>query len=63
MGLRLMSDDAKASKMQPVFLRPPSNWGELTQQQKHEWALQFLDAAIDAADPEDRPKLNAQPEP
>lgn len=57
-----MSDEKNAATRHPVFLRPPPNWSELTEEQKHAWALDFLHAAIKAAEPEDRPPLDAQPE-
>jgi hypothetical protein len=50
-------------KRHPVFMRPPANWNELTQEEKDAWSLDFLKAAVEAADPEDRPQLDAQPEP
>jgi type I site-specific restriction endonuclease len=33
------------------------NWKELTDEEKDALSLQFLDKVIEAADPEDRPKL------
>jgi hypothetical protein len=36
------------------------NWAEMTDEEKDAWSLQFLDAAIAAAAPEDRPKFDGQ---
>jgi hypothetical protein len=58
-----MPEYTNATKRRPVFFKIPSNWAELTQAEKDAWSLDFLNAAIEAADPEDRPQLDAQPEP
>jgi hypothetical protein len=40
----------------PVFGKVPSNWSELTREQKKAWSLEFLRAAKAAANKEDRPQ-------
>jgi hypothetical protein len=55
-----MAEDHPTSRRHPVFFQIPMNWEELTQKEKDACALQFLDAAIAAAAPEDRPKFEEQ---
>jgi hypothetical protein len=55
-----MAEHHPTSRRHPVFFQIPMNWKGLTEEEKDAWALQFLDAAIAAADPEDRPKFEGQ---
>jgi hypothetical protein len=55
-----MAGDQSTSRRRPVFFQIPMNWDKLTQEEKDAWSVQFLDAAIAAADPEDRPKFEEQ---
>jgi hypothetical protein len=55
-----MAEDQPTSPRHPIFFQIPMNWKELTDEEKDAWSLQFLDAAIAAAAPEDRPKFEGQ---
>jgi hypothetical protein len=56
-----MAEDRPTSRRKPVFFKIPMNWKQLTDEEKDAWSLQFLDAVIAAADPEDRPKWQEGP--
>jgi hypothetical protein len=55
-----MTEDALTSPRHPVFFQIPMKWGGMTDEEKHAWSLQSLDAVIAAAAPEDRPKFEEQ---
>jgi hypothetical protein len=55
-----MAEDHPTSRRRPVFFQIPMKWEELSQEEKDAWSLQFLDAVIEAAAPEDRPRFEEQ---
>jgi hypothetical protein len=40
--------DHPTSRRHPVFFQIPMNWDQMTEEEKDAWALQFLDAVIEA---------------
>ncbi len=56
-----MSAPAETPKRKPVFFRPPYNWSELTDEEKHAWAAQVEEAIVlNSADEDLPPALVAE---
>jgi hypothetical protein len=52
-----MSEEKQLTTRHPVFFQIPMNWEEMTEEEKHSWALSFLLAVEAAAGEDGQPEL------
>jgi hypothetical protein len=57
-----LGEDGKGSRRVPVFVRPPADWAELTDERKLEWARDLVRAITGAQEPPPPPAAEPPPE-